>query len=385
MTRKILILTAGFGEGHNSAARALTSAFQEAPDVVVEEVDIFSLHAPRLDRFTRRAYHRVINGAPRVWSSFYGWLDRNPHVPRLMPLLAGQTSTLAALLAKKRPDAIVASYPVYAWMLEVIRRRGGYTCPLFTVITDALTINSLWFRAPSQAWFVTDPGSAEVLTRHGISPARIHVSGFPVNLEFARRPAALQPPDPADGSVRRVLYMVNSGRARALATARMLLRESDLLITTTAGRDTQLLDELQTLAAEAPGRAVMLGWTDQVPTLLMNHHVVISKAGGATTQESINALCPMIVNQIVPGQEQGNFELLHRHNAAALAKTPEEIVATINTIFANNGARWREMRANLRAIAKPNAARTIAATVLQAIGQPWRGFVECPLPAIVDG
>ncbi|HUG10994.1 MAG TPA: galactosyldiacylglycerol synthase [Opitutaceae bacterium] len=383
--RKVLILTAGFGEGHNSAARALRSAFYEAPDLSVEEADIFALHAPRLNEFTRRAYHRVINSAPRVWSGFYGWLDRSPLAPRLMRLLAGETATLAALLARKRPDAIVSTYPAYAWMLEIIRRRGGYACPLFTVITDALTINSLWYRAPSQAWFVTDSGSAEILVNNGISADRIHVSGFPVNLEFARRPAALQPPDPAHGSVRRVLYMVNSGRARALATAKMLLRQSDLLITITAGRDAQLLDELKTLAAEAPGRAVMLGWTDQVPTLLMNHHVVISKAGGATTQESINALCPMIVNQIVPGQEQGNYELLRLHNAAALAETPEAIVASLNTLFANEGARWRDWRANLREIAKPNAARTIAATVLQAIGQPWRGPVESPQPAVVDG
>ena len=385
MSRRILILTAGFGEGHNSAARALKSAFHEAPDVSVEEADIFALHAPRLDRFTRRAYHRVINSAPHVWSGFYGWLDRCRRVSRLMPLLAGQTSSLAALLARKRPDAIVATYPVYAWMLEIIRRRGGYACPLFTVITDALTINSLWYRAPSQAWFVTDSGSAEILKRSGISPGRIHVSGFPVNLEFARRPAALQPPEPADSSVRRVLYMVNSGRARALATAKLLLRESNLLVTITAGRDTQLLDELKILAAEAPGRAVMLGWTDQVPTLLMNHHVVISKAGGATTQESINALCPMIVNQIVPGQEEGNFQLLCSHDAATLAETPEAIVAALNTIFADDGARWRQMRANLRAIAKPSASHTIAATVLQAIGQPWRGPVDSRPPAVVDG
>lgn len=385
MNRRILILTAGFGEGHNSAARALQSAFHEAPEVTVETVDIFALHAPRRNEFIRRAYHRVINGAPRVWSAFYGWLDRSPHAAHLMRLLAGETTTLAALLARSRPDAIVATYPAYAWMLERIRRRGGGVCPVFTVVTDALTINSLWYRAPSHAWFVTDPGSAEVLHRGGVPPGRIHVSGFPVNLEFARRPTALQPPDPAGGGVRRVLYMVNSGRARALEIAARLLREPDILVTITAGRDVRLLADLQELARNAPGRAVLLGWTDQVPTLLMNHHVVIGKAGGATTQESINALCPMIVNQIVPGQEEGNFELLRRHDAAALAVTPDAVVAALDTLFADNGARWRECRDNLRKLARPDAARAIAAHVLQAIGHPWRGRVELPLPTVVSG
>jgi processive 1,2-diacylglycerol beta-glucosyltransferase len=54
----------------------------------------------------------------------------------------------------------------------------------------------------------------------------------------------------------------------------------------------------------------------------MSHHVVISKAGGATTREAIAARCPMLVSQIVPGQEEGNYELLRRHGVGALAETP---------------------------------------------------------------
>jgi processive 1,2-diacylglycerol beta-glucosyltransferase len=179
--------------------------------------------------------------------------------------------------------------------------------------------------------------------------------------------------------------MVNSGRARALETARRLLREPDILVTITAGRDERLIAELQVLADAATGRAVVLGWTNQIPTLLMNHHIVISKAGGATTQESINALCPMIVNQIVPGQEEGNCELLRRHDAIALAETPDAIIAALNSAFANDGARWHAWRDNLRVLARPDAARAIAAHVLQSTGHPWRGRVELPQPAAVNG
>jgi hypothetical protein len=61
----------------------------------------------------------------------------------------------------------------------------------------------------------------------------------------------------------------------------------------------------------------------------MTHHVVISKAGGATTQEAIAARCPMIVNQIVPGQEEGNYELLRRTGAGALATTPAAVIQSL--------------------------------------------------------
>ena len=143
-----------------------------------------------------------------------------------------------------------------------------------------------------------------------------------------------------------------------------------LQLTITAGRDERLKRELEQLAADAPARAEILGWTDRVPELLMTHHVVISKAGGATTQESINALCPMIVNQIVPGQEEGNWELLRRHGAGAFASTPDEIVRQLHAAFAYDAELWRQWRHGLRRLARPAAARDIASRVLAAPLQP---------------
>ncbi|MEJ1973878.1 MAG: hypothetical protein WDM96_15870 [Lacunisphaera sp.] len=97
----------------------------------------------------------------------------------------------------------------------------------------------------------------------------------------------------------------------------------------------------------------------------MTHHAVISKAGGATTQESINALCPLIVSQIVPGQEEGNYELLQRHDAGALATTPRAIVTILQAAFSHDAVLWRHWRKNLHGLARPAAARHIAAHVLE--------------------
>lgn len=362
--RRILILSASYGEGHNSAARALRSAFAEHPGVEVEIFDLFAHKAPRLDRFSRRTYLRIINHAPRLWSTFYQWLDRSPRAPLLLRALHGHAQTLARILRARRPDAIVSTYPVYAWLLQQLRASSYTLPPLYTVVTDALTINSLWYRAPSDGWFVTDTASAAFLHRTRVPAAQVHVSGFPVAAAFADRDPTLQPPDPAHTRQRRILYMINSGRTRALETARVLTQWSNWHVTFTAGRDEILRRQLEQLVRGAPAHCEILGWTDRIPELLMTHHVVISKAGGATTQESIAALCPMVVNQIVPGQEEGNWQLLRAHDAGALAETPHEISQTLHTLFAYDAARWRELRTGLRRIARPTAARDIATHVL---------------------
>ncbi|WP_438482104.1 MGDG synthase family glycosyltransferase [Oleiharenicola lentus] len=364
----VLILTAGYGEGHNSAARALEAAFNERPDTRAELVDIFALRAPRLNHISRLGYIRVINSAPRIWSSIYSWLDKSPRVPALFRGLASHRRLLGKIIAEKKPAAIVSTYPVYAWLLNELRREGLQFCPHHTVVTDALTINSLWYRSGSAGWFVTDDDSAAFLREKNVPAEKIHVTGFPVALAFADRPAHLAPPEPVSPTQpRRVLFMINCGRARAVAIARALLRNPAWHVTITAGRDESLQTELKAIAAKSFATYEILGWTNRIPDLLMTHHVIISKAGGATTQESINALCPMLVNQIVPGQEEGNYELIRRNEAGALAETPEMIVATLNAAFADNAALWRKWRGNLGLFAQPNAARNIAATVLAPI------------------
>jgi processive 1,2-diacylglycerol beta-glucosyltransferase len=261
----------------------------------------------------------------------------------------------------------VSTYPVYAWLLNQLRHEGQVFCPHYTVITDALTINSVWYRTPSAGWFVTDEDSAAFLRTRGVPSERIHPSGFPVDLAFADRPAGLVPPEPAGpAQPRRVLFMINTGRTRALATARALLQNPAWHLTITAGRDESLRQELVELARGTPARADILGWTNRIPELLMTHHVAISKAGGATTQESINALCPLLVSQIVPGQEEGNHELIRRHEAGALAETSAAITEALDRLFANDARLWRRWRSNLRRLAQPAAARTIVATVLSA-------------------
>ena len=354
----------------------MQSAFNEKPGIEAELVDVFALRAPRLNNISRKGYIKLINSAPKIWSWFYRWLDQSPLVPHLFGLLASHRRLLAKIIAEKRPIALVSTYPVYAWMLNNLQRDGHVRCPQYTVITDALTINSLWYRARSDAWFVTDHDSAAFLWAKGIPASKVHVSGFPVALRFADRPGHWQPPEPSATKPFRVLFMINSGRSAAIKIARALLQHSGWHITFTAGRDEELLKELLEMAEGAPARSEVLGWTDRIPELLMTHHIVISKAGGATTQESINALCPLLVSQIVPGQEEGNYELIRRNEAGALAETPEAIVTALQRAFANDGDLWRQWRNNLLRIAKPAAAREIADMVLS------HGEQKKPVPSM---
>jgi processive 1,2-diacylglycerol beta-glucosyltransferase len=364
---RILILTAGYGEGHNAAARNLAAAFDAHGGAGTARVaDLFALGSPRLNAFTRSAYLAAINHTPRLWSAFFGWIDRSRPLPRHLWLLRREQAVLAQLIRELSPAAICSTYPVYGFMLDRLAANGGLRAPHYNIVTDSISINSLWWLPSCAGWFVPNADSAAVMQAAGLDPARIHNLGFPVP-EILHAPIpTLAPPNLAAGHAPRVLYIINSGTRHAESTAQRLLAEEDWVVTCAVGRDHTLRQRLQKMASGRRTPAIILGWTDQIPRLLLTHHVLVSKAGGATTQEAMAARCPMIVNQIVPGQEEGNYELLRRHGIGAHAPTPDAIIAALRTAFANRGAVWSEWRRALEPLARPHAARDIARHVLDA-------------------
>jgi len=369
MPSPVLILTAGFGEGHNAAARALAAGCDDLQGPGTARVaDVFALSSPRLNDVSRRAYLGIINRLPRVWSRAYAYMDRSKLLPRTFTWMGGSLRQLARIVREEEPRVICSTYPVYAFLVERLRREGRIAVPHFNVVTDSISINSLWWRADCAGWFLPNEDTAQVLRQAGLDPARLRVHGFPVNLDFDRPAGEFDPPDLAAGARPRVLMVVNSGSRHAAATAHRLLAEEDWDITCAVGRDHRLRGALQAAAAARRHPARILGWTDEIPRLLMTHHAVISKAGGATTQEAIAARCPMIVSQIVPGQEEGNYELLRRHGVGALGETPAAAIGALRAAFANGGAVWRDWRAAVAPLSRPDAARVLAAQLLAAAG-----------------
>jgi len=362
---KILILTAGFGEGHNAAARNLATAVTALSGPGSASVaDLCALASPRTNRVARRAYLAAINGAPALWSAFYNWVDRRRIFPRHLWLLRAESGALRSLLRREQPDVICSTFPIYGFLLERLANAGSLDAPFFNVVTDSISINSLWTRPACAGWFVPNEETAAVMRGMGVPTARLHVLGFPVPAFFAEHTGKLAPPDLAAGAAPRVLCIVHSGVRHAWAIAQRLLAETEWELTFAVGRDERLRRRLEALASTRARPAHVLGWTDEIPRLLMTHHVVISKAGGATTQEAIAAHCPMLVSQIVPGQEEGNYELLRRRRPGVLVETPEATITAMRQAFANQGAVWRQWRDALVPLAHPDASHAIAAQLL---------------------
>jgi processive 1,2-diacylglycerol beta-glucosyltransferase len=374
--KKILILTAGFGDGHNAAARSLRDAIEMLDeDARAEVLDLFADSYGAFNTFVKKTYLGVVQYAPKLWGSIYSLLE-NPLVEKQLGGFTRLQHTLGRILTETQPDCVVSTYPVYAHVIKKIYNGSERPFRFITVITDSISINSAWFRAPSDHFCVPNEASAEVLREGGISPKQIQVLGFPVSPVFAEPHSEL--PMPVGREPRRVLYIINTGKKKAGKVIERLLDIENVYLTVTVGRDPELRAELIERTCKHEDRVRVLGWTNQMPELMMSHHLIISKAGGATVQEAIAARSPMIVNQVIPGQEEGNAKLIESCGLGAIAEKKREVSELVKEAFARNASLWSEWRANLQKISRPDAAQRIAELILEEADhdQPGRKAVK---------
>src|SRR5262249_22406288 len=160
-------------------------------------------------------------------------------------------------------------------------------------------------------------------------------------------------------------YVINTGKAKAGKALARLLKIPDVDVTITVGRDASLKAKLTERLREHADRVAVYGWTNQMPRLLMTHHLVIGKAGGAMVQEALAARCPMIINQVIPGQEEGNARLIEEFEVGAIAARRKEVRELVEHAFAHKGRQWQQWRTNLHKVSRPDAALRIAELVLQ--------------------
>jgi len=367
--KKILILTASFGDGHNAAARSLRDAVEQLDeDARVEVLDLFADSYGAFNTLACKTYLGVVQYAPSLWGGIYSLLDKSPLVEKQLGNFTRLQKTLERILAEAQPDCVVSTYPVYAHVIQKIFH-GRHERPfrLVTVVTDSITVNSAWYRAANDYFCVANDATAEALRKGGVPSEKIKVFGFPVNLAFTQPPLK-KLPLPVGNEPRRVLYIINTGKKKAGKAIDRLLELDNVHLTVTVGRDPELRAKLAERTRDHDDRVRVLGWTNQMPELMMTHHLVISKAGGATVQEAIAAQCPMIVNQVIPGQEEGNAQLIENFKLGTVVEKNREVAECVEKAFAKKAALWSEWRENLNRISRPDAALRIAELALGESG-----------------
>ena len=107
----------------------------------------------------------------------------HPFVEKQLGGFTRLQNTLEKILAETQPDCVVSTYPVYGHVIKKIYA-SHHERPFrfITVVTDSITVNSSWFRAPSDFFCVAnerDGGGFEKGRRRGKTNQGARISRQP--------------------------------------------------------------------------------------------------------------------------------------------------------------------------------------------------------------
>jgi processive 1,2-diacylglycerol beta-glucosyltransferase len=362
---RVLITTAGFGDGHNTAARNLARALENRAETLI--VDPCEAGAPTLNNLLRSGYRFTTTHLPKVWKHIYRSVERRDFSKQRIPMMRLAERALEDALREFQPSIIASTYPLYPYFLARSFGRGIPRCPVITVVTDSININAAWRKAPTDYWILTDRATREGLIAHGLPERQLIETGFPVDPRFGDL-QPLSPEEPARPF--RVLFFPTSKKPTVRRIARTILDHHDwpTELTIVLGRNVRKLYRRAREIKDAyPGRVRIKGWSRRVPELLCSHHLVVGKAGGATVHEALAARCPMLIHHLVPGQEEGNLQLLQTIGAGGLAETEESLASSLRDLLSDQAALWRRQKRQLNRHARPQAAISAANFLLSAV------------------
>jgi UDP-N-acetylglucosamine:LPS N-acetylglucosamine transferase len=205
--------------------------------------------------------------------------------------------------------------------------------------------------------------------RFGAPPASVEVVGIPVRSEFAGgidRHAA-RPRLQAlglDSGKFTILAMVGAeGSPNALANIAQLAQLNlDAQLLVISGRNEALRRRVEQLPARMPLRA--LGFVDNVAELMCAADLLLTKAGGVTLAEAFCCGVPVVVHDVLPGQEAGNLEYVLGQEAVLFAPDPETL-ARIAQELVHHPSRRAALAERGARLARPKASRDIVRGLLE--------------------
>lgn len=394
MQKKVLIMSASTGGGHNRAARAikeeLTNKSVNGITIDCEIIDSLKIVNGTMDKLISRGYEKSAKYTPKAWGGVYkltetNLISRNEFKDN--PLTSLVSRKLKKLIDIKKPDLIIGTHPFPMIALSTLKRNSiSYANnesntlteslhkyyenlnipPLVTVLTD-YTTHSAYIQNEIDYYIAGHEYVKELLIEDGIDSDKIKPYGIPVEKSFLshRDRAVVLSELNLDPNKFTVLLMGGSFGAGSIkdTLSELISIDRDFQIIVVAGRNKSLKDKLdKTIALNQDNidkKICVLGFTDKMNDLLASVDILVSKPGGLTTTESLLKEVPMIVPYFIPGQEEENLDFLS-NCGASLRTSKKYTLGIILKVLIDNPDRIDMAKQNIRSIKKLNASQDIA-------------------------
>ena len=394
MIKKVLIMSASTGGGHNRAARAIKEELESRTidnmSIECEIVDSLKLVNNTMDKVISRGYEKSALYTPKAYGSVYRFSETtiaSKNEFKTNPLTSLMARKFKHLLNESTPDLIIGTHPFPMIALSTLKKNNNIHSlsrsesfykstkvdipPMISVLTD-YTTHSTWIQNEIDYYIVGHEYVKELLVYEGVDSEKVKAFGIPVEKSFLShrdRETVLTELGLSPEKLTVLLMGGSFGAGNIKETLEDLIAiDRDFQILVITGRNEHLKDKLSKMLDSTihNKNICLLGYTNKMNDILASIDVLISKPGGLTTTEALLNDVPMIVPYFIPGQEEENLDFL-TNCGAALRTTKKYSLPVLLKVLIDDPSRLDNLRKNIKSIRKFDSAFNISNLVVDIL------------------
>lgn len=393
--KKILIMTASTGGGHNRAAKAIMEEIEKidiGEEIECKIVDSFKAVNSAMDTLISRGYEMSAKYTPLAYGKVYSISDMkifSHNEFKSHPITLLMARKLKKLIAKEKPDIVISTHAFPIVALSRIKRayRGVIDDPdesiindlfdedddveeisffpiLISVLTD-YTAHASYLQNEVDYYICGDDYVKELLIEDGIEEEKIKPYGIPVEKSFleSRDRSEVLNELGLDPDKKTVLLMGGSFGAGNIKGAfeDLLEIDRDIQILVIAGRNRSLKEYLDNYVSNRDDckNVKVVGFTNNMNDILSSVDLLVTKPGGLTVTEALLKKVPMIIPYYIPGQEGENLDFL-TNCGVAIRTTKKFSLKSVVKVLIDNPDRIDRIKDNIDSIRKLDSSENIA-------------------------
>ena len=400
MSKKVLIMSASTGGGHNRAARAIEEELikktVDGESIECKIVDSLKLVNTTMDKIISRGYEKSAIYTPNAYGRVYrlsesGLVSKNEFKDNMITTFMAKK--FRKLLLDEKPDVIIGTHPFPMIALSTLKKQCSHHAmsntvfhsslndkfvsyfninqfpTLISVLTD-YTTHSTWIQNELDYHIVGHEYVKELLISEGVDSNKIKPLGIPVEKSFLqhRNRELVLSELGFDSSKLTVLLMGGSfGAGNIKETLEELINiNRDFQILVITGKNESLKEKLDKKLKlhNLDKKVKVLGFTNKMNDILASIDVLVTKPGGLTTTEALLKDVPMIVPYYIPGQEEENLDFLC-NCGSALRTTKKYSLSVLLKVLIDDSSRLEILKKNIKSIRKFNSSQNIANLVVE--------------------
>ncbi len=360
--KRVLILTADAGFGHRSAAVAIQKALEILyEDKILVEIrnPLNDAEAPALLRDSQSDYDRVVKDAPELYRLGYEASDANIPTTLMESVLTILLfEVIRENLKEFKPDVIVSTYPLYLAPLDSVLTLQRKKIPVVSVITDLASVHQIWFKKDVDVCIVPNEIVKNLAYSNGLKASQIEVYGIPVHPDFALIKSSKKELRKKLEWLEKIptILVVGSSRTEQMINKLNIINHSgfDFQLILVAGNDKKLYEKFNQIDWHHPVK--IYDYVSEMPKFLKAADLNLCKAGGLIITESLASGLPMLLTDVIPGQEVGNAKYVEDTAAGYQIHSDQDLVEKLYHLMINHQEKLKEFQINAKSVGKPNSA-----------------------------